>query len=292
MRGQVQRFKFVVAVFFAPFFLGDSAVYAAEEALETVANRPGIAGPAKVTQPGVVGMDFGWERSFRSLDYKTSTAFSNIVRVGLPLGFEFHVAMDNYLSLLTAEHGRRSGVGDVAPGLKYRIFDEAQSVATFSVSYDVKIPVASRKKGLGTGRIDHLFGFLLGQEINDDWSWEASYYPSFEGKEGKKGFDDVHVLAASVSGPICGSLGFMGEFYGGPRSGRDVPAVARTDWALIWSPDRRKHSIWQLDAGIDIGLTAGAPDITFFAGFSVALDLFNRYPVKQATKTAPADSSC
>ncbi len=243
----------------------------AEDEIISVPNRPGLANPAEVTQKGVLEIEYGWDRAFRSQNFKTYTGAAGFIRFGLTEDIELHVAMVNYISQRSQDHeGRRSGVGDTIPGFKYRLTKESGIWPTLSLAYDVKLPTASRKKGLGSGRVDHNLTFLASKNMLG-LDWDFNYVLGWIGEEGKKRFDDSHLFALAFSRPLFGPLGISGEVYGGPRVNRQTAGFASTDWALTYTVNPRVT----LDAGVDIGLTSAARDITYFAGITIAvLDLY------------------
>ena len=267
---------FLTIIFLILSFISARGVLGAEEITATP-NRPGVANPADVTQRGVLELEYGWERGFRSSEFKTRTAALGLFRFGLTEDFELHLGMENYVSQISADpEGRRSGVGNTSPGFKYRFVEENGVWPTLSFSYEVKVPTASRKKGLGSGRTDHNLIFLVSKELLG-LDWDFNYQLGWIGKEGKKGFDDSHLLALSLSRPLFGPLGFQGEIYGSPRVNRQTPGIISTDWALTYNVTSRVV----LDAGVDIGLNAATRDVTYFAGITIALfDLYKQLGLK------------
>lgn len=248
------------------------------EEIEATPNRPGVANPADVTQKGVLELEYGWERGFRSSEFKTHTAAVGLIRFGLTEDFELHLGMQNYVSQISDNpEGRRSGVGDTSPGFKYRFVEKEGIWPTLSFAYDVKVPTASQRKGLGSGRVDHNLTFLASKEKLLGLDWDFNYVLGWIGKEGKKSFDDSHLWALSLSRPLFGPLAISGEIYGGPRVNQQTPGFASTDWALTYTVTPRVV----LDAGVDIGLTSAARDITYFAGITIALiDLYRHLGLK------------
>jgi hypothetical protein len=263
----------VIALLFYCFIPQDAP---AEEGTKATPNRPGVANPADVTQRGVLEIEYGWEQGFRSREIKSITVAAGLLRLGLAEDFELRLGMENYVSQRTSELGRRSGIGDFSPGFKYRFLKQDEVLPALSFSYEVKAPTASRKKGLGSGRVDHNLGFLASKELLG-LDWDLSYFLSWVGKEGKKGFDDAHLWALSFSRSLFGPLALSGEIYGGPRVNRSTPGFASTDWALTYGVTPRII----FDIGVDIGLTPAARDVTYFAGVTVALaDLYRFFGLK------------
>lgn len=262
--------KFWIAIFFV-LCCGLVRESMGEDEIISVPNRPGVANPAEATQKGVLEIEYGWDRAFRSQNFKTYTDAVGFIRFGLTEEIELHLGMVNYISQLSQDReGHRSGIGDTFPGFKYRLLKESESWPTLSFAYDVKIPTASRKKGLGSGRVDHNLTFLASKNVFG-LDWDFNYVLGWIGKERKKSFDDSHIWALAFSRSLFGPLGISGEVYGGPRVNRQTAGFASTDWALIYMLTPRVV----FDAGVDIGLTSSARDITYFAGVTIALlDLY------------------
>ena len=249
-----------------------------QEEVTVTANRPGVANPADVTEEGFIEIEYGWSRAFRGPEFKSRTTASGLIRFGLTEDIELHLGMDNYLSQRTDEReGRRSGVGDTFLGFKYRLLEENGIWPTLAFAYDVKVPSASRKKGLGSGRVDHNLTFLASKEILG-LDWDFNYLLGWIGKEREKRFDDFHLWALAFSRELFGPLGITGEIYGALRLNRETPGFTSTDWALTYA---LTPSI-VLDAGVDIGLTSSARNITYFAGVTfVLIDVYRFFGLKK-----------
>lgn len=251
------------------------AAFGAEEITATP-NRPGVADPADTTQKGILEFEFGWERGFRSADFKSQTAFASLFRFGLLGDLELRLGLDNYVTQRVEGGGRQTGYGDTSLGFKYRLLKD-EDWPTLAFAYEVKIPTASRKKGLGSGRVDHNLYFLSQKEaLGLDWAF--TYILTLAGKERRKDFADAHIVALSFSRELYGPVGIGGEFYGGPRVNRESASVARTQWSLTYTVMPRLI----FDAGVDIGLKRSDPDVTYFAGMTVALiDLYKLLGIKK-----------
>lgn len=271
----MRKFSAIIFFVFSCAFVQASG---AQQEVISSPNRPGVANPAEVTQEGVLEIEYGWDRGFRSQNFKTYTDAVGFIRFGLTEDIELHLAMVNYISQRSQDHeGRRSGAGDTFPGFKYRLSKESEMLPTFSFAYDVKIPTASRKNGLGSGRVDHNLTFLASKNLLG-LDWDFNYVLGWIGKEGKKTFDDSHLFALAFSRPLFGPLGISGEVYGGPRLNRQTAGFASTDWALTYTVTPRVT----LDAGVDIGLTSAARDVTYFAGITIAVvDLYRLLGLKK-----------
>ena len=59
--------------------------------------------------------------------------------------------------------GRAAGLGDILPEIKWRFQEETKFRPQLALDYALKIPTASRSRGLGTGYVDHAL-LLIGQK--------------------------------------------------------------------------------------------------------------------------------
>jgi len=266
LRFQGQAWILALIVSFIPV-----QVSGAEEVVTATPNRPGVGDTTDITQKGILEVEYGWERGFRSAEFKTLTALSGLIRFGLAQDVGLRLGMDNYLSQRSDDpQGRRSGVGDISLGFKVRLLKQDELRPALAFAYDIKVPNASRKKGLGSGRVDHNLLLVAGKEILG-MEWDLTYLVGWIGKESRKDFDDLHLWALSFSRPLFGPLGISGEIYGSPRLNLETPGFVSTDWALTYAVTPRVV----FDAGVDIGLVSAASDVTYFAGVTIALvDLY------------------
>jgi Putative MetA-pathway of phenol degradation len=83
-------------------------------------------------------------------------------------GFDFNYGYLNNLQLTlgvtcistrNGGSGRTAGLGDVLPEIKWRFLQETKHRPQFALDYTIKLPTASRSRGLGTGGADHALIF-------------------------------------------------------------------------------------------------------------------------------------
>lgn len=229
-----------------------------------------ITDPGEMMAPGALELESRFLRGFRSHEFNTRNELSTWVRFGLIERLEFRLDASHYVSQRTEEiPGRRSGVGDTSPGIAYQVL-RSDDWPALALAYEITLPTASRRKGLGSGRIDHTLSLLASDTIGDV-EWEFNYFLGWIGREGRSGFDNSHLFALSFQRKILGPLGIVGEIYGAPRLNRETPGFASTDWTLTYALTPQV----QLEAGVDVGLTRAAPDITYFTAIKIVLaDLY------------------
>lgn len=244
-------------------------------------NRPTVANPADITQYGVLELEYGWDRTWPE-EGVHQTSLGGLVKFGLLCDVELRWNTTSFLSQTDA-NGTHHSFGDNWLGPQVRVHKQTKRLPTLSFSYAAKIPSASTEDGLGTGRVDHSFGFLASKDIAGfHFDFNATHY--WIGREGPSGFDQSDQLNLAFSRTIHGGLGLTGEFYGETQLGPTTPSFVSSLWALTYTINPRLV----IDGGFEGGLTSGGPQRHVFAGFTYSIGNF--YPGwrrKQSGGTRP-----
>jgi hypothetical protein len=114
--------------------------------------------PYNVDDPGTTEhKHFNLEVSYSSSQVKGSEeqAFPSLsLAYGLYNNVEVGVGFSG-ISVRNAGAGRLGGFGDISFGGKWRFLEETKSRPQLALGYGLKIPTASVRRGLGSGRTDH-----------------------------------------------------------------------------------------------------------------------------------------
>lgn len=238
-------------------------------------NRPSASDSAAVLSRGLLQGEYGWSQS-RPGDASRESGFDSMMRLGLGRGLELRWGWDAFLVRTEGGVAQR-GAGDIALGLQYQIRPQSPRLPVLALGYAIKLPSASRGKGLGTGRVDHALAFLASREIRGTTlDFNAVY--NLSGREGATGCDHHATLILAASRPIRGPVTLIGEIIGATRRNPGEPAAAATLWALAWQVRPR----WALDGGVEAGLTPGTTHRRVFAGLSWA---FGNLPFGRTRRT-------
>ena len=232
-------------------------------------NRPTVANPADITQYGVLELEYGWDRTWPE-EGVHQTSLGGLLKFGLLCDVELRWTTTSFLSQTDATGTHRS-FGDNWLGPQVRVHRQTKRWPTLSFSYAAKISSASTEDGLGTGRVDHFFGFLASKDIAGvHFDFNATHY--WIGRQSASGFDQNDQLNLAFSHSIRGGLGFTGEFYGDTQLNQATSRFVSSLWALTYTVNPRLV----IDSGFEGGLTDGGPHRHVFAGFTYSIG--NLYP--------------
>ena len=227
-------------------------------------NRPTVANPADITQYGVLEIEYGWDRLWPQPGVH-QTSLGGLLKFAVLCDVELRWNTTSFLSQTDA-NGTSRGFGDNWLGTQVRIYKQTKRVPTLAFAYAGKIPSASADKGLGTGRVDHAFGFLASKDIAGlHFDFNVTHF--LMGRQNVPGFDQTDQLNLAFSRAIHGKLQFTGEFYGDTSLNQATAGFASSLWALTYTITPRLV----IDGGIEAGLTSGGPHRHVFAGFTYSI---------------------
>jgi hypothetical protein len=227
-------------------------------------DRPTVANPADVTQYGVLELEYGWDHGWPASDQRFTDA-GGLLKFGLLCDVELRWTTTSFLSQ-TNSLGTQSGFGDNWFGPQVRIYKQTRRVPSIAVSYAVKIPSASAARGLGSGRVDHELTLLFSKDIlGVHFDLNGSEF--FVGRAGTTRFDRASQFNVAFGHALYKNLQIQGEFYGETRLNNSTQGFVSGLSALVWNITPR----FEIDGGVDSGITTGAPRLRIFAGFTYAI---------------------
>jgi hypothetical protein len=186
------------------------------------------------------------------------------VRIGLTAATELQVVVDNYFDVEVdhPESGfrrRDRGWGDVTLRFKRNLWGNDGGESGLGIMPFVKLPTGS--SGLGNDAVEG--GVLLpyATEMRGGWSFGAMTEVDVVRNDEDNGYDYVWLNTTTVGHELTDRWGVFFELAVEVGAGKPA-ATFNTGATYAVSDDI------QLDAGVFIGLTRAAPDLTLFAGFT------------------------
>jgi hypothetical protein len=190
------------------------------------------------------------------------------LKVGLCNFSDFQVVLFPYTRVRTRDRSvpstvRQSGFGDVINRLKINLWGNDGGACAGAIMPYVKWP--SNQEGLGNHAIEGgvilpvsielPHGFTCGVMTQLDWlrdSASSDYHPEF-------------VNSITFAHDIVGKLGGYVEFFSSVSVESGSDWLGTLDLGLTYGLTENT----QLDAGVNLGVTKSAPDVSPFIGFSV-----------------------
>ena len=251
----------------AQFIGRQTGCYADEiktHAIQNNPNRPTVANPADITQYGVLELEYGWDHGWPASGQRFTDA-AGLLKFGLLCDVELRWTTTGFLSQTDAL-GTQSGFGDNWFGPQVRLYKQTRRVPSIAVSYAVKVPSASAARGLGSGKVDHQLTLLFSKDLfGVHFDLNASEF--FVGRTRTTGFDRASQFNVAFGHVLYKNLQIQGEFYGDTRLNNSTPGFISGLSALAWNITPRL----EIDGGVDTGITAAAPRLRIFAGFTYAI---------------------
>ena len=244
---------------------------AQEVPIEVNPNRPTFATPAATTQPGMAELEWGLQRS-RLRDEGTAFGTPTLLKFGLVKDLEFRIASPGFLRLAPVGDATTSGLGDLSLGAQWCYLHEGLFGTDQAIQVAHTFPTAPSANGLGNGApIDTLT--LIFSKDAGPFHIDVNLLESWIGLTPDAGGGRATQTAGTVS--VTRNLGdqwsLTGELYAIQATPVNDHIVSNL-WCVAYKVSKRLV----LDAGVDVGLSHGAPRYTVFTGLTVGLGRFRR----------------
>ncbi len=175
---------------------------------------------------------------------------------------QFRLANDGYNRQQDGAGGHIDGIGDTYAALQYLAAKQSARAWDMSVRGTVKLPGASGRRGVGTGKADYGFLRLAGKDMAPALHLDANPGYSSLGRPIVGGFDNQAFAALSATILIPKSKwGYTNEivwFSAVPGVGDQVTTVHGLTYSV------RPWDVW--DAASQFGITRDAPRWQILAG--------------------------
>jgi hypothetical protein len=244
---------------------------AEEPPIEVNPNRPTFANPALTTQSGVAELEWGLQRSAFRED-GPSFGTPTLLKLGLEKDLELRLSCPGYLRLEPAGAPAASGWGDFNLAVQWCYLHDGLFGMDQAIQVAHTFPTASSAQGLGNGASSDTLTLLFSRDaglyhidVNLLESW-IGLTPDLGGGRATQSAGTV-----SITRNLNEAWSITGELYAlqaTPVNAR----IASTLWALAYKVSKRLV----LDAGVDVGLTQGAPRYSVFTGLTVGLGRFRK----------------
>ena len=225
-------------------------------------DRPDVTNSAHIVGAGVLQIEAGVLLT-RSSPGAREFGSPFMARLGLAQRLELRVGGDGWLRQSVGSDSV-SGFGNLQLGAKIPLRSDAGGAAVLSVLPQVTIPTASATGQLGSGVADYTAALLTGADLGRRGRVDINYGLGEIGAGGGAHFVQ-HLASVSASVAVASRWNPYAELFWYSRQKPGGRSVLSVDSGAIYAASRRLA----LDAGLQVGVTAAADDVTAFAGVSV-----------------------
>ncbi|MGB9628508.1 MAG: transporter [Thermodesulfobacteriota bacterium] len=225
------------------------------------AARPLATDDAWTVEKGQFQLELGFDATRqdnhdRELNPSVTLSYGLLERMDFGIG-------SGYLFLHPKEGKSENGLSDTEVKLKYRLMDEKDWRPALAVTGTLKIPTASKSKGLGSGQTDFGINTIVTKNLGKRFALHLNLGYTFIGE------DKVdNELNCSLGGQfiLTDKWALVGEIVGANnlngRKGDDPLSGLIGAYYLITN-----KIVW--DAGLEIGMSKAAPDFRFTTGLTI-----------------------
>lgn len=212
----------------------------------------GITGYTRTKDSGVRTQNWTWA--------------DTMLRVGLTSSTELQLEMPFYQTnsdrdLPTGKVDRNSGIGDLNAIIKTNLWGNDSGDTAGGLELFVTAPTASHN--LGSGKVEGGALFLLGLKLPQDFDLGINSGVNIV-VDGDNDYGAEIINSVSVSHSIVGPLSAYLEFYSAVPGSDTGNWVGTVDVGLLLMFGKN----FQLDSGVNFGVTGGADDLQTFVGAS------------------------
>ncbi|HEX8161206.1 MAG TPA: transporter [Pyrinomonadaceae bacterium] len=235
-------------------------------------DRPTVSSSAEFQKAGVLQVEYGYDGNFRSDEFQAEHTGQLALRFAASSRLLLTFDLDTFKSETDREtRERRTGVGDARLGLQAVAVKETEAHPALAFAYRLKLPTASERKGLGTGRFDHELLLLLSKKVGKtDLDFNAAFLAN--GEEGGGGWDHGGLAAFAASREFENGFGVEAEI-----SGMSLDSSLPRGLYALGSLNYKVNRRLRLDWGVRFGLNPEAPRVGVFGGLSLGVaDLYKR----------------
>jgi hypothetical protein len=227
----------------------------------TFAARPLTTEDAWTVEKGKFQLETGFDATRqdnhdREMSPSLTLSYGLLERMDMGIGSAF-------LFVLPKQEENENGLGDTELKLKYRLLDEKGWIPAFAISGKLKIPTASKSKGLGSGKTDFGIITIVTKTLSKRLVLHLNLGYTFIGEHRA---DNEFNYSGAVQFILSDQWAWVGEIIGvnhfNGRKGDDpFSGLLGTQYLITES------IVW--DAGVEIGMNKAAPNFRITTGLTL-----------------------
>jgi hypothetical protein len=220
--------------------------------------RPTVATHAGTVAPGWIEIEWGVE-----WDRYDDDSHGAIVPIVAKIGLTPRAQLNVVQSPVRPPGETSMHTSDLTVGVKWRLADDAPVLGRFAIFPNVKFPTGSAVLGSGTGTTDVGLLLISSHDLGPVAMDLNAGYTRRSG-DGLTSPRNATVWTASFGGAAVGSVGWVAELYGYPRTAG--PAGQDNIVAFLVGPTFGLRPWFALDVGVIAPLAGPQPRAVYFGG--------------------------
>ena len=247
----------------APVHVGPPEPQRVPIAAPIAPDRPDVTNGTHIVDVGLLQIEVGVQHARMGTSQRSfGTPLAG--RIGLSEWLEARISTDGFLRQ-TDDASTVNGAGNVQFGAKIRLFADPGGLPVLSILPTVNLPVASARKGLGSGDSDVTLVLLTGTDLGRTSHIDFNYGIGAIGAGQERPHFTQHLVSVSASHSVTEQLSPYIESFWFSRQDPDGGPVLSVDAGVIQALTARLA----VDGGVTAGLSRAAPDLSVFAGVSI-----------------------
>jgi hypothetical protein len=228
--------------------------------------RPTIANSAEFQKPGILQIEYGYDGFYHSDQFRSQHSGPLVLQFAAHERVLFEYEMDSFISKKFPDGNRETDVGDARVGAQIVALKETENVPGIAFAYNVKLPLASSRRMLGTGKVDHRLVLLMSKKYgNLDVNFNGAYL-NVGRQMGLRERASGAQGAINANYQFENNFGLIGELSAQSEDSEQPKGVYALG-AVTYKVNKRLR----LDTGMRFGLTSASPRYGFFAGFTTGV---------------------
>jgi len=195
---------------------------------------------------------------------KTDTLNINLInlKLGITNRTDLQVVFGNYVRQTTSTGGTVSGLGDLT--IRYKVNLYGNDGGDFAIGFMPFATLPTATNGVGSGSVEGGLMVPVSFDLPADFGSGGMFQINMAKDETGNGYHPEFIGSVTAGHSIVGELSSYMEFFAQQSTETAAPLAATFDigFTYMLAPN------WQLDFGVNLGVTDAADDVNPFLGLS------------------------
>lgn len=207
------------------------------------------------------GLGYVGDHNSTHYDFPFGLAYGVLPRCELGIGFGGQMEERD---IALAEEDAFTDIGDLTLSSKVKVLTEERCWADHSIAFTLKLPTASYRKGMGTGRVDYDLMWIMSKAISEKWNVHVNAGHTWMGDQQDEPFDDVVHYGVAADYQLSKQVQLVAEIFADTPLPHGCDTEAAVNGGMRW---QIRDSL-TLDAAVGTGILNAPGRITGTLGLT------------------------